>query len=77
MNKQRRKRLEQLATNLDDSIAELTEIRDEEEEALENLPDSLRESDRGQEIEDAFGVLDNALAELESVATEIRDLSET
>lgn len=77
MNKQRRKRLDQLATSLDDAIAELTEIHDEEEEALDNLPDSLRESDRGQEIEDAFDSLETALTDLESVATEIRGLSET
>lgn len=76
MNKQRRTRLAKLVDILDEATAELTEIRDEEEEALENMPDSLRESERGQAIEEAHGTLDNAVVELESLTDEIRELSD-
>ena len=38
----------------------LTEIRDEEQEAYDNLPDSIKESDKGWEMDDCI----NAIGEL-------------
>ena len=44
MNKDRRKRLEDLSEQIDIIKNELEEIRDEEQEARDNLPDNLQES---------------------------------
>ena len=42
----------------------LTEIRDEEQDAYDNLPESIQESDKGQEIEDCLGAINEVLDEL-------------
>jgi septation ring formation regulator EzrA len=79
MNKQRRKqlgdlqdRLLELEKSLDalhterDAIAEALEsLRDEEQEAFDNMPESLQQSEQGQDIENAVDRLTEALDNLQ------------
>lgn len=74
MNKQRRQTLAKIYDKLTEIRDILEEVQDEEECAFENLPESLQESERGQEIEDnayqldeALGYLDDALQTLEEL----------
>lgn len=75
MNKQRRKRLGDLATGIRVIMAEIETLCDEEHEALDNLPESLQLSDRAQtmetvieHLEEAEADLDGALASVEAAA---------
>lgn len=69
MNKQRRKALEEIHDTLNDLIQTLVCIKDEEEEAVENKPESLRTDEKIVEIlesavesaEDAFSLIEYAL----------------
>lgn len=65
MNRQRRKKL----TKAYDKIAEAMEIvadaKDEEQEAIENLPDSFRYGERGEEMESNVEMLGELLGYLE------------
>ena len=49
----------------------IQEVRDGEESARENLPESLQDGERGQAMQEAIDALDSALSEIEGV-----DLSE-
>lgn len=69
MNKNQRKVLNKCAEQLEQmqseisSIVELIEgIRDDEESKLDNLPDSLRDSSKGEEIEECIEQLDEILS---------------
>lgn len=60
MNNERRKKIEQ-------ALDLLREAAEEEREAFENLPDSLRDGERGQKMEEAADALDEAVSSVEDV----------
>ena len=77
MNTKRRKDLGSVITKLEelDGMREeireqLAAVRDEEQEALENMPERLQESDRGQQMQEYIDALDDALYELDNIDTE-------
>ena len=82
MNKQRRKainkiieELENIQTTFDAELREaLEEVRQEEEEALENLPESLQESEKGERMQSAIDLLNDSDYELSSVVDSIQTL---
>ena len=78
MNKERRKRIEEASAKIAEAEAALQaaqeiiqEVRDGEESARDNLPESLQDGERGQAMQEAIDALDSALSEIEGV-----DLSE-
>lgn len=94
MNKQRRAALSALcdrlaALNLSDVLAEiaaiasdLEELENEEQDAFDNLPESLQDGERGQDMVAAIDAMQNAresleafadLPELDEVSTQIDD----
>lgn len=80
MNKQRRNSLNALqdriaALGLDDLhstireiIEELESLRDEEQDAFDNLPESLQQGERGQDMEAGIDNINTALDALETLA---------
>lgn len=74
MNKERRKRLGTAFDKVSDAKKILEEVKDEEQNAYDNLPDSFRDGDRGQEmlsyvemLEEAFNYLDDAASVIEQI----------
>lgn len=81
MNKERRKRIddvilrieklgpaiEPLLTEAQLIADEIESIRDDEQEAHENLPDSMRDGERGDEMEYAISQLEEVLEPLEAL----------
>ena len=72
MNKNQRKelnkcaeRLERLESELSSVVSTIEDIKSEEEGKLDNMPDSLRESSKGEEIEECVERLDEILEMLE------------
>lgn len=74
MNKDRRTRLSEISDKIAEIISDLEEIRDEEETAFENLPESLQESVRGQELQEAIDGMNDMLENLEYIPNQIDDL---
>lgn len=60
MNKDRRKQLEEAKDSLDKIIASLNDIKDEEQDAYDNMPESLQSSDRGTRMTDAISSVEEA-----------------
>lgn len=64
MNATRRKWLEKIAEKLYDLNSELESVRDEEQEAYDNMPESLQDSERGERMTTIIDYLDDATSSL-------------
>lgn len=74
MNKQRRAQLQKVVEMMADARALLEEIRDDEQDAFDNLPESFQESERGEQMEEYIYNMEeaiDALEEDENTLTEI------
>lgn len=58
MNKQRRKAIGELHEQISAIMEQLDELKDEEQEAYDNTPESLQESERGQAMEEAINQME-------------------
>lgn len=74
MNRQRRKRLEEAFNLIDQAKDILEEVKNEEYEARDNLPESFKYGERGEEMEqyiemldEAYGYLDDANSVIDQV----------
>lgn len=74
VNKQRRKRLGKAFNLVTEAMDILEEVKSEEEESYDNLPDNFRDGDKGEEmqnyiemLEEASGYLDDANSVIEQI----------
>lgn len=64
MNAQRRKEIAKAIALIEDAIAILDYVAEEEREAYDNLPESLQLSERGERIEECADAIENVSREL-------------
>ena len=76
MNKQRRAELEKLATRIEDERADLESVRDDEQNAFDQMPESLQGSERGQKAENAVSYLEDAIGSLHEAHRSIESACE-
>lgn len=81
MNKQRRKALAEIVSQLEEakriitsSRCELEDLQDEEYEAYENLPNSLHDSERGEIMSNNADILEEAASDLDGLDDQIEDI---
>ena len=65
MNKMRRKELAKIIDLLSEAKEQLEAVRDDEEEAFDNLPESLQESECGQSMQNAIDAMNDVLDTLD------------
>lgn len=81
MNAKRRNAINSIINDLIDkfeeikseAIDQLSEIRDEEQEAFDNLPEALQDSERGENMQDCIDALDSFISDLEDMEIEGTD----
>lgn len=73
MNNTRRKMLDKVIEMLDTAYSSLEEIKDEEDEAFNNLPEGIQESERGERMEEVIDALDNALSSIDEAREQIEE----
>jgi len=66
MNNTRRKAIMKIAERLEELKTDFELLRDEEQEAFDNMPESIQESERGEHIENIIYNMDEVLENLES-----------
>lgn len=76
MNANRRKRIAEVvalleAIDLGPIQDAIDSLREEEQEAFDNMPEGLQQSERGQATEEAVGHLDEALSAIEDAVSQI------
>lgn len=74
MNRERRKELEAIVSELDSLLDRLSDVRDEERWAFDNLSEGLQQSERGMKIEENADNLDFACDEINSTIDELREI---
>lgn len=77
MNKARRKSLKAIMERIDELTAIIEEVKehlhgvmDDEEEALCNLPESLQEGERGQQMQEYIDTLEEVIDSLSELDTQ-------
>lgn len=76
MNKQRRKTLNQIYDKLAELRDLLEEVKEEEEEYRDNMPENLQNSERYEIAENACDNLDSAVCSLEEVLDYVETAAE-
>jgi len=71
MNKHRREKLNKLHSQLEDIKVEVENLKDDEQEAFDNMPESLQQGDIGQICESAVSSLEEAVSSIENAMFEI------
>lgn len=67
MNRNRRKRLTEIGVRIEDLKADIEVLMAEEQEAFDNMPESLQQSCKGEAMEAVVELLDDALSDLDTV----------
>jgi hypothetical protein len=73
LNADRRKRLELIMNKISDLSSDLEVIQEEEQEAYDNLPESLQNSERGENMSTAIDAIDNAKGSLGEAISSIEE----
>lgn len=73
MNKLRRKQLQAAADLLEEARAIIESVREEEQEAFDNMPEGLQYSERGETMETNIGTMDESL---DTISDMIESLTE-
>ena len=71
MNKARRKELEKINSELEKLKERIDLIAEEEQEARDNLPDSLQDSEKAEIMDENVTDLENASSNIQDVIDEI------
>lgn len=74
MNKQRRKRLAEAFDKLDEVLEIIEEVKQEESEAMENLPDNFRYGERGEEMQNYIDMMDEAGGYIEDAKSVVEQI---
>ena len=73
MNNIRRKAIQEIMDKLEDLKCDIESLRDEEQEAFDNLPEGIQASERGEAMESAAYNLDEAYESIESVIESLEE----
>ena len=76
MNNERRKSINTLIDLIDDARSQLETIKDEEQEAYDNLPEGLQQAERGQASEQAISCLEDAISSLEDAVGSLEEAAQ-
>lgn len=73
MNNIRRKAIQEIMDKLEDLKSDIESLKDEEQEAFDNLPEGIQASERGEAMESAVYNLDEAYESIESVIESLEE----
>lgn len=76
MNNPTRKKLQNIIDSLEGLKAELEEISEEEQEKLDNIPESFQGSERYERAENVCGYLEDAISSFEELVDNITNAIE-
>jgi len=76
MNKERRKRLSNIAGQLESLKGELEDIQSEEQESFDAMPESLQNSERGESSQTAISELDDAIGHFDDLVDAVERAGE-
>lgn len=75
MNKERRKIIKDVIAKLDDAYSKLEEVYESEYEAIENMPENLRYSSKGEEREEIADNIEEHMSAVDSLRCELEEIA--
>ena len=76
MNKARRNAIEKIIDQLGTLKEQLDSIGEEENDAFDNLPESIQYSERGEAMEENISDIDRAVSDIEDIMSTLQDIIE-
>lgn len=76
MNAKRRKEIQSIIAILENANERVSRLRDEEEDAFNNLPESLQETDKGEDMQAACEALENAENGFDEIIDYLREAND-
>jgi prefoldin subunit 5 len=74
VNAERRKRIADCIAKLADIHNEIEQLATDEQDALDNLPESLQASERGDAMQEAVDALEQAASEVDDAKTTLESI---
>lgn len=74
MNAKQRKKLQGYVDSLDEIKSNIETMMEEEQEKLDNMPEGLQESERGEAMQEAIDNLENASSSLEEAIDYLNEI---
>jgi len=74
MNKQRRKELARASELIAEAQNIIESVKDEEQEAHDNLPESIQYGEKGQQMEEYIDMLDEAYGQCDDIISVIDEI---
>lgn len=74
MNRNRREQLGLIFNQLEDCLHDIEIILEEEQNALDNMPESLQYSERGQQMQEGIDKIESAREYISSAMSEIEEI---
>lgn len=74
MNRQKRKKLEKAFVLIEEAEEILEEVKTEEEDSYENLPDNFRDGDKGEEMQNYIEMIDESIGYLQDANSVIEQI---
>jgi hypothetical protein len=75
MNSERRKKLELIRNELNDLAERIGNIRDEEQDAYDNMPEGIQAGDKGEVAQAAIDAMETVINDLENSIGELEMIS--
>ena len=76
MNNKRRKQINNIIKSLEQSKDDISSVMEEEQDALDNMPESLLESERAEQSQTAIDLLDEAINNLDEAINNLEEAQE-
>lgn len=76
MNKQRRSRLQKVIDQLEELKQEVSSICEEEQEAYDNMPESLQDGDRGSQMYENISTLEDQESNFDELIENLQEVIE-
>jgi hypothetical protein len=76
MNADRRKLLSAILSDLEAIKSRIEEVKDDEQSAFDNMPESIQQGEKGQKVEAAVSSLEDAENEIDSAISSIETAGE-
>lgn len=74
MNKQRRAKIDEALHQLNNLKEQIDEMRGEEQDYYDNMPESLQGGDKGEAAQSAADSLSNAVTEIDSAISSLEEI---
>lgn len=76
MNANRRKQIAEVLNEIADLRSRIDSVKSDEQDAFDNMPEGLQQSDRGQKAEEACSCLDNVLSAFDEIESDLNTAME-